>query len=306
MKALLPALFAISTLAASLSAQGGCRDQSYVPASVNNGLEITANQWVTQTFTVGRTGTLSRIDIVNINHHRGTPTQPLEVRIVATDATGVPNGAMLATVTFQPNQVPASRGRLAVDVSNANIPVSAGQVLGIRLSSAAAPSTQTYAWWGETPGQYAAGQIYLRDTTALSVWDLSFETFVGMAASWRNYGTGHAGTNGIPTLTTTASPILGTTIDLDVANSSNSASTGLMLVGFRSVNLPTPVGGNLLVQFDAAVSLSLPAGGLRISQAIPNQPNLCGLSVFWQAIQMDAGGSFGVSFTPGLELVLGS
>jgi hypothetical protein len=33
---------------------------------------------------------------------------------------------------------------------------------------------------------------------------------------------------------------------------------------------------------------------------------LCGLSIYLQALEIDAGASRGVSFTPGLQLVLGS
>lgn len=145
------ALFALALCAAPLPAQGGCLDQSYDP-TLNNGLEITSSQTVTQTFTAGLSGTLTGVEVLNINHHRGTPSRPLEVRIVATDASGTPNGATLASVTFQPAQVPATRGALPVDLRPFAIAVTPGTVLGIRLSSAAQPSTQTYAWWGAAPG----------------------------------------------------------------------------------------------------------------------------------------------------------
>ena len=289
----------------SLAAQSPCLDQSFVPPRLNNGLEITATQTVTQTFTVGVAGTLAQVDVVNINHHRGTPTQPLEVRVVATDPSGVPNGTALATVVFQPGQVPATRGRLPVDVRAFGIQVSPGQVLGIRLSSLAAPSGQTYAWWGEVPGSYARGQIWLRDTSSLSSWDLSFETFVDAPAAARAYGSGHPGTNGVPGLAPSANPVLGTTIDLTLFNSSGTATTAALLAGFAPASLATPFGGTLLVQVVANATIPLPAGGARVPQPIPNVSSLCGRSVFFQALQLDPGASHGVAFSAGLELRLG-
>ncbi len=117
-----PVLSVILVVSARLCAQSGCVDQSYLPV-VNNGLEVTASQTVTQTFTSSMSGLLAGVEIANINHHRGTPSQNLEVRIVATDASGVPNGATLASVTFTPAQVPATRGTLAVDLGAFAIPV---------------------------------------------------------------------------------------------------------------------------------------------------------------------------------------
>jgi hypothetical protein len=303
----LATLVSIALVAPFARAQSPCLDQSYVPNPVTNGLEITQNQWVTQTFTVGRAGQLTQVDVVGINHHRGTPTFPLEVRIVSTDPAGVPNGPSLATFTFQPNQVPATRGRLPIDLTAAGIQVTVGQALGIRLSSQAAPSTQTYAWWGEAPSSgYANGQIWLRDTTALSVWDLGFETFVAVSASSRAYGQGHPGTTGTPSLTPSANPVLGTTIDLIVGNSLGTQTTAALFAGIAAASQPTPFGGTLLVQILADFTLTLPAAGARVPQPIPNDPRLCGRSVFFQSAQLDAGASHGIAFSPGLELVLGS
>ena len=293
-------------LAAGAVAQNPCVDQSFVPSPVNNGLEITANQTVTQTFTVRVPGTLAQIDVVGINHHRGTPTQPLEVRVVATDPNGVPSGATLASVTLQPAQVPAQRGRLPLDLRPFAISVARGQVLGLRLSSNAQPGGQTYAWWGEVPGTYDRGQIFVRDTTALSAWDLSFETFVSSPPSWSGYGTGHAGTNGVPSISLSANPALGSTPDIVVGNSRGAATQGALLAGFGRSNQATPFGGTLLVQIGASVTVNVPAGGAVLPQPVPNDPNLCGVDVNFQIVLVDPGASHGLSFTGGLELRLGT
>lgn len=288
-------------------AQNGCLDQSYLPVSVNNGLEITANQTVTQTFTVGIAGLLTAIDVANLNHHRGTPTASLELRIVATDSTGVPNGATLASLSFLPSQVPATRGTLAVDLSPFAIFVTPGTVLGLRLSSLAVPGTQTYAWWGEALGtlHYAGGMVFLRDTTPLSVWDLSFQSFVGAPAAWRNYGTGHPGRLGVPSLSASAPPQLGASIDVIAGNSSGASSTAALLAGFAPDNLATPFGGALLVQVAASFTIPVPALGARVPLSIPATSSLCGVSVFFQSAQIDGGATHGIAFSPGLELVLG-
>lgn len=293
-------------LACAATAQGGCLDQSFVPAQLTNGLEVTANQPVTQTFTVGQTGTLTRVEISRINHHRGTPTQPLQVDIVATDPSGVPTAVVLAGVTLQPSSVPASRGPLPIDLLAFNVQVQAGQVLGIALSTAAPGGGSTYAWSGEAPGgSYAQGQVFIQQMTPLAVWDLAFQTWVLTAASTANYGAGHPGTNGVPALTSSGNPVIGTVPSLLLGNSSPSGTLGALAFGLLRANVPTPFGGTALVQFITMVALPLPPGGGQLALSLPNDPNLCGVVVDVQGVLIDGGASHGIAFTPGLELVIG-
>jgi hypothetical protein len=51
--------------------------------------------------------------------------------------------------------------------------------------------------------------------------------------------------------------------------------------------------------------LFIPPQGLDLSGPITQDPALCGASVFLQVLEDDPGASQGLSFTPGLELVLG-
>ena len=51
--------------------------------------------------------------------------------------------------------------------------------------------------------------------------------------------------------------------------------------------------------------VTLPPAGLSVTVTIPCDLTLCGLSVNMQVLELDAGASKGVSFTPGLNLVLG-
>ena len=306
----MPRQFAMSSsfvLFAGLStAQGDCLDQSYVPTSSNNGLEVTASQPVTQTFTVGRSGLLTRVEIAWINHHRGTPQAPLQVDLVACDSAGVPTPTVLGSVTFQPAAVPVTRGPLLVDLSMFNIPVVAGQQLGIALSTAAMSGGATYAWSGNAPGgAYAAGQVFIQQNIALSVWDLAFQTWVSAPASWTNYGVGHPGTQGVPALVATGNPVLGSVLPVTVGNSAGIATFGAVFFGVQRANTPTPFGGTALLVVAADLSLAVPVGGAQLALTIPSSPTFCGVVVQLQAVVVDAGASQGLAFSRGLELGLG-
>lgn len=301
------ALLALLALPALAVGQAECLDQSHLPTPQTNGLEITASQSVTQTFTVGLTGQLTRVEIAQLQTFRGVPTAPLQFDLVVCDPQGVPTTtAPLASLALQPAQVPASRGTVSVDLRPFNVQVAAGLVLGIELSSSAAPGQQTYAWWGEAPGgSYATGQVYIRQTTALSVWDLSFSTFVAVPASAQNYGQGFPGAAGVPTLMASAPPVLGTVPQLVVGGYGFGVRTGAVYFGFDRANVATPFGGTALLQPLGNVLLFLAPGTTTQPFSIPNDPRFCGAVVVCQAVLLDAGAAQGVAFTPGLELAIG-
>src|SRR5262249_40403418 len=54
-------------------------------------------------------------------------------------------------------------------------------------------------------------------------------------ASSTNYGAGFAGTHGVPDLTSDAIPVLGTSINVFLANSLGAPTVGLLFVGFAPV-----------------------------------------------------------------------
>jgi hypothetical protein len=286
-------------------AQGDVLDQSYLPAALTNGLEVTASQPVTQTFTVGITGQLTRIELARIAQHRGTPTQPLQVDLVTT-AGGVPTTTVLASVTVQPASVPSSIGPLQLDLRPFAVQVQQGQVLGIALSSNAVPGTQTYAWWGEAPNStYANGQVFIQLTAPLPAWDLAFQTWVAPVASTTGYGAGFAGTNGVPSLAASSLPHLGTTPLLLLGNSAGTSTFGALFFGLQRANQPTPFGGTALVQVAASATLSLPPAGGSLPFAIPFVPAFLGTIVDVQGALLDAGAAQGIAFTAGLELLIG-
>ncbi len=295
-------------LAGSLAAQSGdCLDQEYAPSPPTNGLQITPSQAVTQTFTVGSDGQLTRIEVPWIEHFNGTPTAPLHIELVTTGPTGVPTTQSLASLTLQASAIPSTRGPLMLDLRSFNVTVQTGQVLGLAMSTTTGASRATYAWWGEAPGgSYDGGKSFIHGTTQLDVWDVSIRTWIaspGPAAT--NYGTGHAGTQGVPALTASAAPILGTNPSLQVGNSLGATTPAALLAGFRRASQPTPFGGTLLVQIVANLTLTLPAGGGLVPMPIPSDNSLCGGVVDFQCLVLDAGASQGIAFSPGLELVLG-
>lgn len=127
----------------------------------------------------------------------------------------------------------------------------------------------------------------------------------GKPAHWSNYGTGVAGTNGVPTLTPQTEPVLGTTLTVNAANSCGSPTSGWLLLGFQQASLPTRFGGDVLLVPALVAAISFSYGGDSFSGAIPNDPGLVGVSIELQVLELDSGAVRGVSFTQGLELVFG-
>ena len=124
-------------------------------------------------------------------------------------------------------------------------------------------------------------------------------------AYWSNYGAGFPGTNGVPALTCQTDPVLGTTVTVDLANSFGSDTTGLLFIGFSRLQLHSSLGGDLLVDPTLVMFVAIPAAGLPTSDVLADDEALCGLEIDLQAVELDPGAARGVSFTAGLELVLG-
>ena len=294
------------SIAGTTAAQTGCLDQSYLPNPLTNGLEVTQNQPVTQTFTVGLSGQLTWVEISRIKHHNGICANPLTVDIVTTNA-GVPTTTVLATAIVWPTDISLSApSPVLIDFRSANVFVAENDVLALALTSPNPPSTPSYAWWGEAPSSgYAGGQIFIQQTIPLSVWDLAFQTWVSSPATMSNYGAGHPGTNGIPSLTSSAAPVLGTTPNLLVGNSAGASTIAVIFFGDTPISAPTPWGGTALVFPFTSIAGVMAPGGSPFPLAIPLDHALCGYTLFMQAIVFDAGASHGFAFTPGLVYVLG-
>jgi Tol biopolymer transport system component len=124
-------------------------------------------------------------------------------------------------------------------------------------------------------------------------------------ASWSNYGSGFPGTNGVPAFTSRAAPVLGTSVTLDLENSSGASTTAVLFIGFERNSAPSVWGGELLVAPAITSVIPLPPSTTTFSGDLPSDESLLGVTVDLQTIESDPGAASGVSFTQGLELLLG-
>ena len=124
-------------------------------------------------------------------------------------------------------------------------------------------------------------------------------------ARWSNYGVGWPGKNGIPGLIALDDPGVGEPISLQLDNSLGASTVALLFVGFAETSAPTSAGGTLLVLPEWIQTLALPAGGIVLSDKLPDDPALYLFDVFVQALEADPFASNKISFTPGLVLRCG-
>jgi Tol biopolymer transport system component len=143
-------------------------------------------------------------------------------------------------------------------------------------------------------GKFQGDLIYLRDRTIS--WPM---------ASHANYGAGWPGTLGIPDLTADVDPQYGATVTVDFGNSWGPWTVGFLLVGLSQESLPTSKDGTLLVDLLRAVPLAVGPTGVDVETRIPFDASLCGAEIDVQGIEMDPGATKGMSFTAGLQLIVG-
>lgn len=138
--------------------------------------------------------------------------------------------------------------------------------------------------------------------------DLRGADFTGATcgdADWANYGSGTAGTNGVPKLVLTADPVLGTKPALVVASSATTDEISVLFFGLSPTAIAAPWGGPLLVKPILSLPVKMPPQGWAITLPIPLDAALCGLTIRFQVAQTDPGGAFGLAATPGLRATLG-
>lgn len=142
-----------------------------------------------QTFTVGITGTLTRVD-VRMFKASGDVTDPLLFDIRTTVA-GVPTetdaGAnILASVSIAAGDVSTTESLFNVDLSSFSLGVTTGDVLAIVLRSDDATGG-AYQWRGTDPDVYSGGTAYFRTGGTWGeeeqIEDLNFRTYVESGAA---------------------------------------------------------------------------------------------------------------------------
>jgi hypothetical protein len=77
------------------------------------------------------------------------------------------------------------------------------------------------------------------------------------------------------------------------------------MIGSQKMRVPTGKGGDLPVVPSLNYLIPLTLSGTSISGDIPPDEALCGVELFAQAIEIDPGAAKGLSFTAGLDLLLG-
>lgn len=124
-------------------------------------------------------------------------------------------------------------------------------------------------------------------------------------ATWQNYGAGWPGTQGVPSFTALSNPVLGTTIEAYVGNSVGFYTVGFLYLGLQAISVPTRLGGTQLVDPLSTIVFLVEPFGTTLDGDLPLDDALVGTSFFAQVLELDNGASKGVSFTAGLELLLG-
>lgn len=125
-------------------------------------------------------------------------------------------------------------------------------------------------------------------------------------ASTSSFGPGCAGTNGVPSLALSASPVLGSAPSLSLSNSMEPTPTaGALLFGSGQTSIQI-IGCTLLMQPPlVGVSIAVGATGYQAPLPIPEDAAFEGLQLFLQGITLDNGAPGGAAFSPGLGMTLG-
>ena len=185
-------------------------DQSYVPTSVPpNGLLAEDTQTVAQTFTVGRGGLLSAIelDLACCAGATGVtfPAEDLLIEIRTTLPNGLPSNDVLFATRAQSRDL--SIGSFAFErfpLGSRKFPVVPGELLAIVLSSTAPPLGlfNPYTWHGDAPGGYTGGLVYVdRGGGFLETgFDVGFKTQVPEPAVLVLFAVGAAAVTGVRTV----------------------------------------------------------------------------------------------------------
>ncbi len=124
-------------------------------------------------------------------------------------------------------------------------------------------------------------------------------------ASATSYGAGFPGALGVPALVARTLPVSGTTLDVDVGSSATTTTLAIVLVGNTAASIPLKKGGDLLVLPILAIPVTLPVGGVTLSEDLDDDVALCGLEFFVQSLIVDPGAAKGQSASAGLQLVVG-
>lgn len=139
------------------------KDQSFEPSPPNTIPTIDNSLKWAQTFTVGATGTLTRVDVLVAQLFTLQPG-PLDVTIFDTTG-GAPHAAVTAPVHLSSVNIPivlhpSTFEAYAYVGAAFQLPVTAGDVLAIVVSTGPSSQYSQYMWAGDLYGGYPGGRLY--------------------------------------------------------------------------------------------------------------------------------------------------
>jgi agmatine/peptidylarginine deiminase len=178
--------------------------------------------------------------------------------------------------------------------------------------AAAIPDTGLFRWTvPDLLAPQARLRVVARDAQGRTGQDESDRDFriagTQCPAVTGSYGSGKAGTRGVPVLSAPTPPRIPSRFALDLANALPS-SPALLLLGFRPASFPFDE-GTVLVDFQTWLPFATSAAGtFTLPLSVPPEPALCGVNLFWQVwIPNDPGASgSGWASSSGLHCGLGS
>ncbi|MEZ5966125.1 MAG: hypothetical protein R3F56_19975 [Planctomycetota bacterium] len=115
------------------------------------------------------------------------------------------------------------------------------------------------------------------------------------------YGIGLAGTNGVPAIDASTRPAIGRTMTLRIGNSLNANTGGALVIGSATASIPL-LGGTVLVNPAAVLTIGVPAAGANLGIPLPADPALVDTPVYFQSAIVDSGAPQNVAFSRGLEV----
>lgn len=175
-------LLGVPSVFFALEATAGILDQQN-QANGGNGLVIANSQAVAQTFEVGFSGLLDRVEIA-LARNAVLPPEGLTLEVRSTQTDGSPMSSALASVPIYPVDISTSYQFLSLDLAPFEVVVTGGQVLALILHSsveAQGGGIDPFAWGADAPGNYTRGAVFLDHGSGFltaSGWDVSFRTYV--------------------------------------------------------------------------------------------------------------------------------
>ncbi len=210
-------------------------------------------------------------------------------------------GANLAVEWISDDDVAATAAELELSTD--------GGVSWSTIASGLPPAGSTTWTVPNTPTNDARLRVVVSDAAGNTGSDesaLPYAIAGTNAAAFVPYGEGKTGTNGVPALTLSASPVLGAAVDLQLSQALPNATAKLIRGGSRDA---APFDEALiLVAYNSVQDLPVGANGSGTLHAtVPNNSALAGRSFYWQAwIPNDpAAAGLGWSCSNGLETRLG-